>query len=113
MVMRLSAMTPSPTQRFIPVSPLYRQWLRPCRRLTTNQFLLLLASALRAFGRAIGKADVLDTLGKRRRLVLGRVECGVGGQQARSASEPRVNTCRWLRLASPRRSAAGHIPRSR
>src|SRR6202023_4134704 len=35
MLMRLSAITPSPTQRFIPLSPLYRQRLRPCRRLAT------------------------------------------------------------------------------
>ena len=35
MLMRLSAITPSPTQRFMPSSPLYRQRLRPCRRLTT------------------------------------------------------------------------------
>jgi hypothetical protein len=28
-------MTPSPTQRFIPASPLYRLRLSPCRRLTT------------------------------------------------------------------------------
>src|SRR5712691_7357208 len=35
MLMRLSAITPRPTQRFIPASPLYRQRLSPCRRLTT------------------------------------------------------------------------------
>src|SRR6201981_2040426 len=35
MLMRLSAITPSPTQRFIPSSPLYRLRLRPCRRLIT------------------------------------------------------------------------------
>src|ERR1700736_3318838 len=35
MLTRLSPITPSPTQRFIPVSPLYRQRLSPCRRLTT------------------------------------------------------------------------------
>src|SRR5258708_19560985 len=35
MLMRLSATTPSPTQRSIPASPLYRQRLSPCRRLTT------------------------------------------------------------------------------
>src|ERR1700685_316614 len=35
MLMRLSEITPSPTQRFIPFSPLYRQRLRPCRRLAT------------------------------------------------------------------------------
>src|SRR5437868_1026726 len=32
---RLSEITPSPTQRCIPISVLYRQRLRPCRRLTT------------------------------------------------------------------------------
>src|SRR5258708_35922079 len=35
MLMRLSAITPNPTQRFIPASPLYRQRLSPCRRLVT------------------------------------------------------------------------------
>ena len=35
MLMMLSAIMPSPTQRFIPASPLYRQRLRPCRRLET------------------------------------------------------------------------------
>jgi hypothetical protein len=35
MLMMLSAMVPSPTQRRIPSSPLYRQRLRPCRRLVT------------------------------------------------------------------------------
>src|SRR5213075_2662279 len=35
MLMRLSDITPSPTQRFIPFSPLYRLRLRPCRRLAT------------------------------------------------------------------------------
>ena len=35
MLMRLSAITPRPTQRFIPSLPLYRQRSRPCRRLVT------------------------------------------------------------------------------
>src|SRR5258707_730628 len=35
MLMRLSAITPSPTQRCIPASPLYLQRSSPCRRLTT------------------------------------------------------------------------------
>src|ERR1700724_4225089 len=35
MLMRLSAITPNPTQRFIPASPLYRLRLSPCRRLIT------------------------------------------------------------------------------
>ena len=35
MLTTLSAMTPRPTQRSIPVEPLYRQRSRPCRRLTT------------------------------------------------------------------------------
>ena len=35
MLTRLSAMTPRPTQRLIPVSPLYRLRSSPCRRLTT------------------------------------------------------------------------------
>jgi hypothetical protein len=35
MLTRLSAITPRPTQRFIPASPLYRLRLSPCRRLTT------------------------------------------------------------------------------
>src|SRR5271155_429520 len=32
---RLSAITPRPTQRFMPSSPRYRLRLRPCRRLIT------------------------------------------------------------------------------
>ena len=35
MLTRLSEITPSPTQRCIPISVLYRQRLSPCRRLTT------------------------------------------------------------------------------
>lgn len=35
MLMMLSAIMPSPTQRLIPSSPLYRQRLSPCRRLVT------------------------------------------------------------------------------
>src|ERR1039458_3073341 len=35
MLMRLSAITPSPVQRIIPLRPLYRQRLSPCRRLST------------------------------------------------------------------------------
>src|SRR6516162_3897152 len=35
MLTRLSAITPRPTQRFIPAFPLYRLRLSPCRRLTT------------------------------------------------------------------------------
>src|SRR5215468_10461828 len=35
MLTRLSAMTPRPTQRFMPASPLYRLRSSPCRRLTT------------------------------------------------------------------------------
>src|SRR5258708_5135907 len=35
MLTRLSAITPRPTQRLIPVSPLYRLRPSPCRRLTT------------------------------------------------------------------------------
>src|SRR6267143_1439922 len=35
MLTRLSAITPRPTQRLIPASPLYRLRLSPCRRLTT------------------------------------------------------------------------------
>ena len=34
-LIRLSPITPSPTQRFMPSSPLYRLRLRPCRRLIT------------------------------------------------------------------------------
>src|SRR5271168_1308864 len=50
--------------------------------------LLLFAFALRALGGAIGNADALDALCLRRHLVLGGVECGVCGNQARNASEP-------------------------
>src|SRR5438128_7778899 len=35
MLTRLSAITPRPTQRFIPASPLYRLRLSPCRRFAT------------------------------------------------------------------------------
>ena len=35
MLTRLSAITPRPTQRLIPASPLYRLRPSPCRRLTT------------------------------------------------------------------------------
>ena len=35
MLIRLSAITPSPTHRFMPSSPLSRLRFRPCRRLTT------------------------------------------------------------------------------
>ena len=35
MLMRLSEITPSPTQRFIPLSPLYRQRVSPCLLLAT------------------------------------------------------------------------------
>src|SRR5437870_5590976 len=35
MLMMLSAITPSPTQRRMPMSPRYRQRLRPCRLLVT------------------------------------------------------------------------------
>jgi len=35
MLTRLSAITPRPTQRCIPASPLHRLRLSPCRRLTT------------------------------------------------------------------------------
>jgi len=35
MLTRLSAITPNPTQRSIPASPLYLQRSSPCRRLTT------------------------------------------------------------------------------
>ena len=47
--------------------------------------LLLLAFALGAFGRAIGDADAPDPLGFGGRLVLGRVEAGIGRHQARCA----------------------------
>src|SRR5882757_8037646 len=92
MLMRLSAITPSPTQRFIPASPLYRQRSRPCRRLATlmrpshpvRHFLAiaepalpLLTLELGTLCRAIGDANAFDALGFRCCLVLGGVECGV------------------------------------
>src|ERR1700687_2420600 len=50
--------------------------------------LLLFALALGAFGGAVGNADALDALCFRHRLVVGGVECGIRGHQARNASEP-------------------------
>jgi hypothetical protein len=41
----LSAITPRPTQRLIPASPLYRLRPSPCRRLTTLTVLMLLVGA--------------------------------------------------------------------
>src|ERR1700687_4462627 len=35
LLVRLSARPPTPTHRFIPASPLYRERISPCRRLTT------------------------------------------------------------------------------
>src|SRR5215510_2385322 len=98
MLTRLSAITPRPTQRFIPASPLYRLRFSPCRRLTTlmrpsepvrhfcplrNQLLLLLAFSLRALGGAIGDAHALDALGLRGGFVFGGVETGISGHQVR------------------------------
>src|SRR4029077_7506243 len=101
MLTRLSAITPRPTQRLIPVSPLYRLRPSPCRRLTTlmrpsqpvrhlavaEPTLLLFAFALRALGGAVGDADALDALGFRGRLVLGRVEAGIRRHQVRRAAQ--------------------------
>src|SRR6266436_6240706 len=91
-LMRLSAITPSPTHRFIPASPLYRQRSRPCRRLTTlmrpshpvrhfwplrNQ--RFLCSRLRSglLVERLGMQTRLTPWAFRRCLVLGGVECGV------------------------------------
>jgi hypothetical protein len=75
--MRLSAITPNPTQRFIPSSPLYRQRFEAMSALAdadaslasgspfltvAEPTLLLLAFALSAFGGAIGDADALHAL---------------------------------------------------
>jgi hypothetical protein len=75
MLIRLSAMTPRPTQRCIPSNPLYRHRRRPCRRLATlirpshpvchfwplrNQFPPL-SFTLRALGGAIGDTDTTQT----------------------------------------------------
>src|ERR1700674_2070446 len=48
----------------------------------------LLALALGPFGGAIGNADARDAVRFRRRLVVGGIEGGVGGDEARRASEP-------------------------
>src|SRR6478736_6465744 len=90
MLMMLSAIMPSPTQRFIPASPLYRQRLRPCRRdadaslaagppllAVAEPALPLLTLALGTLGRAVGNADAFYALGSRCCLVLGGVECGI------------------------------------
>jgi hypothetical protein len=83
MLTRLSAIIPRPTQRLIPVSPLYRLRPSPCRRLTTlmrpsqpvrhfwplrNQRFFCSRFALGALGGAVGDADALDALGFRGRL---------------------------------------------
>src|ERR1700730_841915 len=101
MLTRLSAMTPRPTQRFMPASPLYRLRVSPCRRLTTlmaprsrcaisavaEPALFLLAFALRALGGAIGDAYAPDALGLGGGFVFGRVEAGIGGYQARRGAQ--------------------------
>ena len=90
MLTRLSEITPSPTHRRIPSSPLYRQRSRPFRRSTTliaplaagrpflavaEPALLLLAFAFEALGRTIGKAHAFDAQRLRRCLVPARIEC--------------------------------------
>src|SRR5271166_6648595 len=49
--------------------------------------LLLFALAIRAFGGATGNAHPLDSPVMRRRFVLGRVERGIAGHQARNTAE--------------------------
>jgi hypothetical protein len=49
--------------------------------------LLLLAFARSALGGVIGDADALDTTLFRRRLILSRIEGGIGGDQVRRAPE--------------------------
>src|SRR3954469_23318151 len=96
MLMRLSDITPSPTQRFIPFSPLYRQRLRPCRRLATlmrpshpvRHFwpfgaLLLLTFALGTLGGTIGNADAPDALRFGCCFIFGGVKSSVGCHQVR------------------------------
>src|ERR1700736_5167712 len=51
---------------------------------------LLLALALRTFGRTIGNADAFDTLRLRSGLVLGGVECSICRNQARRACQQRL-----------------------
>jgi hypothetical protein len=96
MLTRLSPIKPSPTQRFIPVSPLYRsgQSMPPLDHADTSlasgpPFLaiadpafFLLAFAFWAFGVAIWNANAFDALRFRFGFVLVGVESGVRRYQA-------------------------------
>jgi hypothetical protein len=93
-LIRLSAITPRPTQRFIPSSPRYRRRLRPWRRLATlmpvaEPSLLLLAPAHSTLRGVVGDADPFHALGFRLSFVPGGVEAGVSGDQTWKPSQPR------------------------
>src|SRR6266446_2379027 len=102
MLMTLSAMTPRPTQRSIPINPLVAATAETMSPLgnadasftsgtpllaVAEPSLFLFTFALGTFGRAIGNADALDTLCLRSRLVVGRIECGIRSDQTRRASQ--------------------------
>src|ERR1700730_16613142 len=102
MLTRLSAMTPRPTQRFMPASPLYRLRFSPCRRLTTlmgprSRCAISARCGTSAFSArvcapgswgALGDAYAPDALGLGGGFFFGRVEAGIGGYQVRRASQP-------------------------
>ena len=105
MLMRLSAITPSPTQRFIPAVAFVSATIEPVSPLghadaslasgppflaVAEPALLLLASAPAALGGAIGDADALDALGFGRGLVLGGIEGGVRRHQVGASAERRL-----------------------
>src|SRR5713226_4152670 len=98
MLTRLSAITPRPTQRLIPVSAA----IEPVSTLdhadaslasgapfliVAEPALLLLAFAVGAFGGAIRNADALDAFGFGHRLIFGGVETGIRRDQAGRASQ--------------------------
>src|SRR5262249_1865392 len=102
MLMRLSEITPSPTQRFIPLSPLYRQRLSPCLLLVTlmrpshpvrhfwplrnQRFFCSRRRSLLLLER-LGNAYSFDTLGFCSPLVFGGVEAGIFGHQIGCSSQ--------------------------
>src|SRR2546421_648992 len=101
MFIRLSAITPKPTQRCMPRSPLSRQRLSvaalqhadapftagpPFLPVTKPGFLLFPLPFV-ALGAAIGNADALDSLFVRRLFIAGGVEGRVACDQARDASQ--------------------------
>src|SRR6516164_9148810 len=105
MLMRLSEITPSPTQRFIPASPLWRQRLRPCRRFTTlmrpshpvrhfwplrNQRFFCSRRRSALLVERLGDGYALDAHGFGSCFVLAGIEASVGGDEVRHAAKCRL-----------------------